>query len=101
MLVVVRVDLGEVLPLVGQLVLGEAGVDRAGLDAGVAVDALLRVDEQLLDVVVVRLVRSGVDAVDGAHLDTGVVLGVDAGFGDHVGHERGNSIVGAWRSPRC
>src|SRR4051812_13459514 len=37
--VVLRVDLGEALPLLGQLVLGEAGVHRAGLDAGIAVDA--------------------------------------------------------------
>ena len=48
-LVVVGVDLGVLLPLVGQLVLGEAGVDRAGLDAGVAVDALLGVDVEHLD----------------------------------------------------
>jgi hypothetical protein len=26
------------------------------------------------------------DAVDWTNLDTGVVLGVDAGFGDDVGH---------------
>ena len=84
--VVLRVDLREPLPLVGQLVLGEARVDRAGLDAGVAVDALLGVDEELIDLVVVGLVRRRVDAVDGADLDTGVVLHSDAGLGDHVGH---------------
>ena len=44
------VDLGEARPLVGQLVLGEAGVHRAGLDARVAVDALVRIDEELLTV---------------------------------------------------
>src|SRR4051794_2060329 len=38
--VVLRVALREAGPLVGQLVLGEAGVHGAGLDAGVAVDAL-------------------------------------------------------------
>ena len=32
----------------GELVLGEAGVDRAGLDAGIAVDALVGIDEELL-----------------------------------------------------
>ena len=46
-LVVVGVDLGVPLPLVGELVLGEAGIDRAGLDARVAVDALLGIDVQL------------------------------------------------------
>ena len=64
-LVVVRVDLGVFGPLGRQLVLGEAGVDRAGLDAGVAVDALVRVDVEHLDRVVVGLVRRRVDAVDG------------------------------------
>ena len=46
-------------PLVGQLVFSEARVDRARLDAGVAVDALVRVDVELFDLVVVRLVGPG------------------------------------------
>ena len=41
----VRVDLRVVLPLVGQLILGEAGIDGAGLDAGVAVDACFAEDQ--------------------------------------------------------
>src|SRR5215213_3907495 len=86
LLEVVGVDLDEVLPLVGQLVLGEAGVHRAGLDARVAVDALLGIDVELRDPVIVGLFRRGVDAVDGTHLDARVVLGVDAGFGYDVGH---------------
>src|SRR4051812_20048971 len=84
--VVLGVDLREALPLVGQLVLGEARVHGARLDARVAVDALLRVDVELLDAVVVGLVRRRVDAVHRAHLDAGVVLGADAGLRDHVGH---------------
>src|SRR3954447_16893050 len=84
---VLGVLLDERLPLVGDLVLGEAGVDRAGLDAGVAVDALLRVDVELLDVVVVGLVGRRVDAVDRTDLDARVVLLPDAGLGDDVGHE--------------
>ena len=44
------------------------------------------IDVELLDLVVVRLVGRGMDAVDRAHLDARVVLGVDAGFGDDVGH---------------
>src|SRR3954453_14417381 len=87
---VLRVLLREGGPLVGQLVLGEAGVHRACLDAGVAVDALLWIYVELLDAVVVRLVGRGVDAVHRAHLDARVVLGSDAGLGDDVGHsERG------------
>ena len=85
--------LGEVGPLVGELVLGEAGVDGAGLDAGVAVDALVRVDEEHLDLVVVGLVGRRMDAVDGADLDAGVVLGSDAGLGDDIGHARNGRIA--------
>src|SRR4051812_27680978 len=86
--VVLRVDLREALPLVGQLVLREARVHGAGLDARVAVDALLGIDVELLDRVVVGLVRRRVDAVHRAHLDAGVVLGADARLRDHVGHAR-------------
>src|SRR5436309_15201287 len=90
---VVRVLLDVVRPLVRDLVLGEAGVHRAGLDARVAVDALLRIDVELLDVVVVGLVRRGVDAVDRANLDARVVLLPDAGLGDDVGHGGFGSLV--------
>src|SRR3954471_17123965 len=98
LLEVVRVDLDELVPLVGDLVLREAGVDRARLDAGVAVDALLRIDVEHLDRVVVGLVRRRVDAVDRADLDAGVVLGADAGLGDDVRHEGGSSCGsnGGW-----
>src|SRR3954447_6580411 len=94
-LVVLEIDLGVLLPLLRELVLGEAGVDRAGLDTGVAVDALVRVDEELLDVVVVRLVRRRVDAVDGADLYAGVVLLAYAGLRDDV-CQGAYSFPGSW-----
>jgi hypothetical protein len=77
--------LREPRPLLGELVLGEAGVDGARLDAGVAVDALVGIDEELLLRLVVGLVRGRVDAVDRADLDARVVLLADAGFRDDVG----------------
>src|SRR5581483_6927022 len=83
-LVVLRADLGVLRPLLGELVLREAGVHGARLDAGVAVDALVRIDVELLDVVVVGLVRRRMDAVDGADLYAGVVLLADAGLRDDV-----------------
>src|SRR5215203_2741905 len=94
------VALGELRPLVGELVLGEARIDGARLDAGVAVDALLGVDVELLDLVVVGLVRRRVDAIDRAHLDARVVLGPDAGLRDHVGHGRFSTPVWWW-IPDC
>ena len=93
LLVVVRVDLDVLVPLLRELVLGEAGVHGAGLDAGVAVDALLRVDVEHLDLVVVGLVRRRVDAVHGADLDARVVLLPDAGLCDDVCHEAGYSSL--------
>src|SRR5215204_7216699 len=97
LLEVVGVYLDEALPLVRELVLREAGVHGAGLHAGVAVDALLRVDVEHLDLVVVGLVGGGMDAIDGTDLHAGVVLGVDAGLGDDVGHGLLNSCPkGAW-----
>src|SRR4051794_38285880 len=84
--VVLRVDLDVLAPLVRELVLGETGVHRAGLDAGVAVDALVGIDEELLGGLVVGLVGRRVDAVDGTDLDARVVLLSDAGLGDDVGH---------------
>src|SRR5690348_10411136 len=84
--VVLSVDLRVLCPFRRELILGKDGVDWAGLDTSVAVDALIGVDEEHLGRVVAGLVGSGVDAVDWAHLDAGVVLGSDAWLGDHVGH---------------
>src|SRR5947208_10006314 len=68
------------------MVVGEAGIHRAVLVARVAVDALLRVDVEHLDAVVVGLVGGRMDAVDRADLNARIVLRADAGLGDHVGH---------------
>src|SRR4029077_17917452 len=85
-LVVLGVDLGVFGPLSRELVLGEAGVDRAGLYTGIAVDALVGIDVEHLDRVVSGLIGGRVDAVHRTNLDTRVVLGADARLGDHVGH---------------
>src|SRR5205814_8739197 len=86
LLEVVGVDLRVLRPLVRELVLGGARSHGAGLDARVAVDALLRVDVEHLDLVVVGLVRRRVDAVDRADLDARVVLLSDARLCDDVCH---------------
>src|SRR6201995_5784717 len=71
---VVGVDLREVLPLVRQLIVREDRVDRTFLDAGVAVDALLGIDEQLLHFGKAGLVFSRVNTVDRADLHTTEIL---------------------------
>ena len=79
-----RVELERVVVLLGQLEVGEDRVDRARLDAGVAVDADLGIDVELLRGLEVGRARLRVDAVDGTDLDAGVVL--DAAAGDDVRH---------------
>ena len=64
---------------------GEDRVDRAGLDARVAVDADRGIDVELLRGLEVRRPRLRVNAVDRADLDAGVVL--DAAACDDVRHE--------------
>src|SRR5436305_11771179 len=96
--VVVRVDLRVPLPLVRQLVLREAGVDRASLYARIAVDALVGIDVEHLDRVVIGLVGRRMDAVDRADLDAGVVLGADAWLRDDVCHWGERLLLNRFRS---
>src|SRR5262252_1539820 len=77
---VVGVDLDERRPLRGDLVLRVDSAHRTGVDAGAAVDAVVRVDVVHLGAVV------RVDAVGRAHLDARGVLGPDAWLSDHEGH---------------
>src|SRR5918992_373605 len=71
---------GVALHVLGDLILGVDGLDRALRLAGSAVDALLGVDHE----VVARVV----DAVHGTDLDAALVLGADARFRYDVGHRR-------------
>src|SRR3990172_2404274 len=64
------VPLDEVFPLLRRLVLAKNRLDRADRLAGPAVDALFRVNEELIGALV--------DAVHWADLDTGLVLDVDS-----------------------
>src|SRR5512132_1293215 len=82
-----RVGGGEVLPLGGDVVVVEDGLHRADRLAGATVHALVGVD--------VEHAVALVDAVDRALLDAGLVLDVDAGLGDDVGHLRVDPLVAA------
>src|SRR6266545_434061 len=81
-----RVGGGEVLPLGRDVVLVEDRLHRADGLAGAAVHALVGVD--------VEHAVALVDAVDRALLDAGLVLHVDAGLGDDVGHRRVDPLLG-------
>jgi hypothetical protein len=86
--VVVGIFLGEVVPLLGKII---SSVNRrywADRDAGATVDALHRVDEELVDVfMLAALVFFGVDAVHRTRVNTGRILGSDAGFRDYISHK--------------
>jgi hypothetical protein len=71
--------LDVVLPLRRDLVLGGDRVDRTGLDARVAINALIAIDLQLLGFGKARLVWCRMDAVDRADLGAARVLDADPG----------------------
>src|SRR5439155_27086948 len=70
----------EAPPLLGDTVVREDRLHRAGGLAGLAVDALVGMD--------VELVVTFVDAIDRAHLHTRLVLDPDARLGDDKRHAR-------------
>jgi hypothetical protein len=74
----------------GDVVVVEDGLDRADGLAGAAVHALVGVD--------VEHAVAFVDAVDRAFLDAGLVLDVDAGLADDVGHCQPPSLADSLRA---
>src|SRR4030095_5123302 len=74
------IDPGEVLLVVGDIVLREDRLHGTFGDAQRAVDALVRIDHEE--------VRPFAEAVDRAYVDAVGVLALDAAFGDDVGHVR-------------
>src|SRR4029077_3935659 len=76
-----RVDRGVVGPFGWQRLLGEDRVDRAFRLAGAAVDALVRIDEELLIGAFVEM-----DAIDRTDRHARDVEDVDAWLGDHIRH---------------
>jgi hypothetical protein len=64
------------------------GRDRARRHAGTAVDALLGMDIHQGRGGILGLILPRVDAVDGAHVHAGGVLGLDTRVSDDEGHAR-------------
>src|SRR5579862_466938 len=84
--VVRGVLLCEVRPLLRQVIESEDRRNRAGRNAGAAVNALDRVNEQLIGLAMAALVFLGVNAIDWTGVHTGGVLGADTGFCDYISH---------------
>src|SRR3981081_110211 len=82
----VSVDWRIALPLFRQVLKGENGGYRTNWDAGATINAFRRINVELLLVFKLRLVLAGVDAVYGADVHAGAILGADARFGNHVSH---------------
>ena len=78
--------LGKVSPFFRQVVGGKDCRYRACGHAGAAVNALHRIDEQLICGAETIFVFLGVDAIDRTGVYTGGVLGADTGLCDNVGH---------------
>jgi hypothetical protein len=78
--------LSEVSPLLGYIILSEDRGNRAGGNACATVDALDRINEELIGCSVAVLVFLGVDAIDWTSVYAGGVLSADTGFSDYIGH---------------
>jgi hypothetical protein len=78
--------LGEVGPLLRQVVLRKDSRHRAHRHARATVDALDRVDEQLIGFGVTGFILLGVNAIDGTGVHAGAVFGADTGFCNYVCH---------------
>lgn len=83
---VIGVLLGEVVPLFGQIVKSENRRNRTNGNAGATVDAFDRIDIQDFDLFKPGIVLFGVNAVYGAGVDAGGILGAYAGFSDNICH---------------
>ena len=83
---VLGVLLRKMRPLLWQIILREDGGNRACRNARAAIDALDRIDEELIRAVVTVFILLGVDAIDRTCVYTGGVLGADTGFCDYIGH---------------
>src|SRR5260370_38235991 len=76
----------KLLPLFGKIFEGKDSSHGTNRDASAAIDAFDGIDVQHRFALIGRFVFARVDAVHGADVNTGSVLGVDARFGNHVSH---------------
>jgi hypothetical protein len=82
------VYLRKVGPLFRKIFQSENSRYRAGGNAGATVDTLIRFDIKLLDLLEIRFVLLGVNAIDRADIDTCRIFGTNARFSDYINHNK-------------
>jgi hypothetical protein len=82
----VGVHCGEVLPLLGQIILGEDGLYRTRGLARSTIDTLVRMDIEHLSALKIRFILPRVNAVNRANVNTSRILGPNAGFSYYISH---------------
>src|SRR5262249_40152584 len=82
----IGVDLDKIFPFVWSCRLFKDRFNWANRFTSAAVDALVRVDIEFIFFFELRLVFSGMNAIDRTDVDAGGIFSVDAGLGNNVGH---------------
>jgi len=84
--IVLRIDLCEVFPFVGEIIEREYGRHRAHRNASTTVNAFHWVNVELRCVCEFQLILTWVNAINGAGVDARGVFGSDTRFSNHVSH---------------
>jgi len=82
---IVRIDLNELLPLFGYVLIAEYSFYRAGRLACTAIDALIGMDVQNLSRFVFGFVLTRMNAIHRTDIDARGVLCSDARLADYIG----------------
>jgi hypothetical protein len=84
----VGIDRREVLPLLGDVVFGEDGLDRARWFARAAINAFIRMYVEHFGRLEIGFILTGVDAIDRTNIHTSRILSPYAGLSNNVSHLR-------------
>jgi hypothetical protein len=91
--VVVGVDFEVLLPLGRNSIFFKDGSHGASRLTGAAIDTLVRVNLELIVLVVVGFTGSGMNAIHRAHIDARAVFHADTRRGNHIGHRSLSSLI--------
>jgi hypothetical protein len=90
---VVSINLNILLFVRRNRTLLEDGTHGAGRLTGAAVNALIRINEELLDVLIVTFTLRGMNAIYRTDVHTGTVFKTHAWAGNHVRHGTNNLLI--------